>query len=603
MIEKRAKTNQYFERRTAWKGRHLPASELSVRDRVTALLEETARLDERRAFLPVVAVGVAEGGGNALELFLKHLPGPVGLAFVVVQKQESEPTKSVARKIEKFTPLAVKVLEDGMPVWPDIVYVAPGGARVSLFHGAFYFSLPDSCASTRDKPIDFCFRSLAVTQADRAIGIVMAGQGTEGAIGIEAIETAGGLALVQSTRSDIVENRPQKIITAVTAGKELPADEIPRAITNWLDRSRYVDAGKTTGCSSHVVANLPVILDFLQSHRNYSFYFYKTRIIARRIERCMMLAGVSNIQEYLRYLKCKPREIDFLIDQMLIDVTHFFRNPTAFEVLREKVIVPLMNSESANEGLRVWVPGCSTGEEACSLAILFREEMERSQRYIDVKIFATDINSRSIDRARSGVYRSSVKGEIDERRSKRFFVEADDGLRIDDSIRKMIVYGHHDVLRNPPFKGIDLISCRNLLIYLKDRAQLEVVDRFCVALNREGFLFLGCTETIGYDSTKLATVDSQSKIFHRRDCSRSWQAQLRPFRSRISISDRQLREARIRDLENQIKNMRSDTRDMYVVNQELRSMNEELEVTKIELERRINDLEENNGLESLEDSQ
>ena len=345
-------------------------------------------------------------------------------------------------------------------------------------------------------PIDFFFRSLAQDRKERAICIVLSGTGTDGSLGLKVVKGEGGMAMAQTLDSAAYDGMPRSAILTGVVDYVLPPAKMPEQLIAYVGRafrSRPQEIGPPQPAATDFLQKIFLLLRAQTTH---DFSLYKRNTVQRRVERRMAVAQIERLEDYVRYLRDTPLEVDTLFRELLIGVTSFFRDPQAFESLREHVIAPHL-SDASRESMRIWVPGCSTGEEAYSIAILIREHPDQQKRSMPVHIFATDIDIVSIEKARAGVYPESIAADISTERLERFFKKDESSYRIHKDIRDMVVFAKQDVLKDPPFSKLDLITCRNLLIYLDAEAQKMILPMFHYALNRNGHLFLGNSETVG----------------------------------------------------------------------------------------------------------
>jgi two-component system CheB/CheR fusion protein len=362
-------------------------------------------------------------------------------------------------------------------------------------------------------PIDYFFRSLADDQKEKAICVVLSGTGTDGALGLRAVKGAGGLTMAQEERSAKFAGMPSSAIMTGLVDYILPVDQMPHALLTVVQGSNMRDMTAPVTGSALTPDQLRQIYILLRNHTKHDFSVYKTSTLGRRIERRMSVQQIQTADQYLRFLHEYPYELDLLFQELLIGVTNFFRDPKAFESLATIALPDLLLSRLEQHTLRVWVPGCSTGEEAYSMAIVLRECMDHLQQKFPVQIFATDLNSQAIEKARAGLYPESIIVDVSPERLERYFSKEDNSYRVKREIREMVVFAQQDLLIDPPFTKLDLLSCRNLLIYLNAEAQQQLVPLLHYTLNPGGILFLGSSETIGGFTDLFATLDHRWKIF------------------------------------------------------------------------------------------
>ena len=474
---------------------------------------------EERPFT-VVGIGSSAGGLAALEEFFSAIPdgGTPDMAFVVVQHLAPDHESMLTELVRRFTAMEVFEVESGMVVRPDCIYVIPPNRDMALLNGALQLLEPAAPRGQR-LPIDFFFRSLADDQHERAICIVMSGMGSDGTLGLRAVKSEGGMAMAQNPETTGFNSMPESAIATglvdfVMAPAEMPAKLIAYA-------AHEPGGSRTDATSSEPQEDAPrqKVLAILRMQTGHDFSLYKQSTVARRIERRMAVNQILRVEDYVRYLHATPAEGKALFRDLLIGVTSFFRNPEVFTALHDTAITRILASKSPGDVVRVWVPACSTGEEAYSIAILIREQMDELGLSLNVKIFATDIDERAILQARAGAYPAGIAADVSpERLALHFTPEADGSrFRVKKSIRDLLVFSEQSVIKDPPFSRIDLISCRNLLIYMGGVLQKRLVSFFHYALVPGGFLCVGTSESLdGYDQL-FAPVDETARIYQRKD--------------------------------------------------------------------------------------
>ena len=471
------------------------------------------------ANFPIVGIGASAGGLAAFEAFFAVMPADrdPGTAFVLVQHLAPDHKSILADLIQRRTRMAVHEVTDGMGVQPNCVYIIPPAHDMALLNGRLQLLKPSAARGHR-LPIDFFFCSLAQDQHERTIGIILSGTGTDGTLGARAIKGENGLVLAQNPESAEFDGMPRSAIATGLVDYVMPPAEMPAkliAYTAHLAGSRPLDLAPPTETGN----SLRKILIQLRTQTGHDFSLYKPSTIHRRIEHRMALHQIDQLDDYVAYLSKSPEEVESLFHDLLINVTRFFRDPEAFAVVAKQVMARLFEERPSGSPLRLWVVGCSTGEEAYSLAILLTERMEALKRSHQIQLFAKDIDSRAIAAARAGIYPASISVDVSPERLARFFTPDPDGsvYRINKSIRDMLVFSEHDVIKDPPFSKLDLISCRNLLIYLTPELQQKVIRLLHYALNPGGILFLGNSEGVGESSTLFATIDTKAKLYHRTE--------------------------------------------------------------------------------------
>ena len=399
---------------------------------------------------------------------------------------------------------------DGMRLAPNHVYLSTPGRTLAMLQGVLHVMDHESDGRVA-LPIDYFFRSLAEDQGDRAIGVILSGTGTDGTLGLKAIKAHAGMTIAQEAQSAKYAGMPESAIRSGAVDYVRPAGSMVEQIRAFLTGVASRDAERLAGESPA----LGRIFVALRDRTGHDFSVHKASTSRRRIERRMNVHQIGTIEEYLRYLQINPQEVDALFRELLIGVTSFFRDPAAFDSLAGSGLPKLLDSRPDGSDVRVWVPGCSTGEEAYSLAILLREYLGGQERSLRVQIFATDLDLAAIETARAGVYPSGIVSDLTPERLRRWFVQEDSHYRVKKDIRDLVIFAPHDLLTDPPFTKLDLLSCRNLLIYLESRAQRRLMPLFHYALRPAGLLFLGAAEAIEQDEGLFSTVDRKWKIFRR----------------------------------------------------------------------------------------
>lgn len=468
---------------------------------------------------PIVGIGASAGGLAAFEAFFSGMPADTdpGMAFVLVQHLAPDHKSILTDLIRRSTRMQVFEVEDGMQVAPNCAYIIPPGRDMAFLNGALQLLEPTE-PHGRCLPIDFFFRSLAHDQRERAIGIVLSGNGSDGTLGGRAIKGEGGMVMAQNPESTEYDGMPRSAISTGLVDFELPPAEMPAQLIAYVTHA-FGKPPRPVAPASKSENALKKIFVLLRAQTGHDFSQYKPSTIQRRIERRMAMHQIDNMDGYVRFIQQTPEEVEALFRDMLIGVTSFFRDPEAFNALEEQIIPRLFAARRENAVIRIWVPGCSTGEEAYSLAILLAERQEALKASFRVLIFATDIDSHAIATARAGIYPASIAADLTPERLARFFSsEPDDSaFRIQKSIRDMLVFSEQNVIRDPPFSKLDLVSCRNLLIYLGGDLQKKIIPLFHYALNPGGFLFLGTSETVGEFQDIFATLDRKLKLYQRKD--------------------------------------------------------------------------------------
>ena len=472
-------------------------------------------LDTKAPF-PIVGIGASAGGLEAFEQFFTHTPPDTGMAFVLIQHLDPKHKSILSELVRRYTRMTVHEVEDGMAVEPNTVYVIPPNRNMALLHGNLHLLEQSEIPGVRT-PIDFFFRSLAEDRKEEAICIVLSGTGTEGAMGLRAVKGEGGMVMVQDPESAKYDGMPRNAIATGLVDYILPPEKMADQLIRYVHHSLDDVSEKTTDAVNKKSGLLQKIFILVRSKTGHDFSYYKQNTILRRIERRMAVNQINRLSDYVRYMQDDPREAVILFKELLIGVTNFFRDKEAFEALRDKAIPKLFENRSPDNPVRIWVPGCATGEEAYSIAMLCQDFIRTTGRNQAVQIFATDIDSDAIEAARVGLYPHSIAVDVPPDYLERFFKREDGSFRINKEIRDRVVFALQNVISDPPFSKIDLISCRNLLIYLGSELQKKVLPLFHYSLKKEGFLFLGSSETIGEFSDYFSVMDRKWKLFKRKD--------------------------------------------------------------------------------------
>ena len=482
-------------------------------------VRSNTRPDESSAnHFPVVGIGASAGGLAAFEAFFSGMPADTdpGMAFVLVQHLAPDHKSILTDLIRRYTRMKVFEVEDGMVVQPNCAYIIPPNHDMAFLNGTLQLLEPSAPRGQR-LPIDFFFRSLAHDQGERAICIVLSGTGSDGSMGAHMVKSEGGMVMAQNPESAEYDGMPHSVITTGIVDYVLPPVEMPAQLIAYAAHA----FGKTphpanapTPKAEHTLKKICVLL---RDQTGHDFSQYKENTLVRRIERRMAVHQIERPDDYLRHLRNNPAEAQALFRDLLIGVTNFFRDPDAFAVLETKVIPQLFAGKPADAPVRVWVCGCATGEEAYSIAILLQEYMETLKKTFTVQVFATDIDPYAIEQARAGIFPAGIAADLSPERLARFFTrEPTSGVyRIQKFIRDLLIFSEQNVIKDPPFSRIDLISCRNLLIYLNGDLQKKLIPLFHYALAPNGVLYLGSSETVGGFDTLFTVLDRKSKLYRR----------------------------------------------------------------------------------------
>ena len=465
---------------------------------------------------PIVGIGASAGGLEALEIFFSHMPHDSNIAFVVIQHLSPSHKSIMGSLLSKDTQMEVIEIKDGIKLESNRVYLNPPDKNVIIINGTLQLMTPVKTGSI-NLPIDCFFRSMAEDLGEKAICIILSGTATDGTLGLKAVKGGGGIAMVQDPDSAKYDGMPRSAIATGIVDFIEPVEKIPGELIKYVKAPYIGVSKKVRGTDGKFVNYLQKVFALIRSATGHDLSHYKQTTIRRRIERRMAVHQIDRISNYVKYLQATPAEVDILFKDMLIGVTNFFRDPDAFKVLEEKVLPALLKGRKPDSTLRIWTVGCSTGEEAYSIAILFSEAMEMLKQHFNLQIFASDIDAQAIEHARQGVYPDSIAADVSQARLNQFFVKEGNTYKVKTTIREMLVFAVQNVIKDPPFSKIDLLSCRNLLIYMDSDLQKKVLPLCHYTLNPEGVLFLGTSESIGEFTDLFQPIDSKWKIFKRKD--------------------------------------------------------------------------------------
>lgn len=470
---------------------------------------------------PIIGIGASAGGLEALEQFLARVPAGSGMAFVIVQHLDPVRKGIMPELLQRSTGMKVAQVKDRTQVKPNCVYVIPPNKDMSILHGVLHLLAPASPRGLR-LPIDFFFRSMAQDQREHSIGVILSGMGSDGTLGLRAIKEAAGLGLVQEPATAKFDGMPRSAVDAGLADITAPAGELPEKILSFLRRTPLI-APSETALEDKTQNVLEKVVILLRTHTGHDFSLYKRNTLYRRIERRMGIHQITKMTAYVRYLQENSQELDLLFKELLIGVTNFFRDPAAWDLLRDEILPELLINRSQGQALRAWVPGCSTGEEAYSLAMIFKEAVEklRPGQNFALQIFATDLDQDAIAKARQGSFASNIADDVPDERLKRFFIKNDRGYQVRKEIREMVIFASQNLIMDPPFTRLDILCCRNLLIYLTAEVQKKLIPLFHYSLTPGGILFLGSSETIGNPSGLFTPISTKSRLFRRTEAESS----------------------------------------------------------------------------------
>ncbi|MGC1469211.1 MAG: chemotaxis protein CheB, partial [Sphingorhabdus sp.] len=461
------------------------------------------------SYFPIVAIGASAGGLDAYTKLINALPARTGMAFILIQHLDPHHESMMVDLLAGHTSMMVAQAEDGATISPDHLYIIPPGSYLSVAAGRLQLSKPNARHGAR-LPFDFLLHSLAEDCPDRTIGVILSGTGSDGSLGLKALHDSGGFTIAQEPGEAEYGGMPSAAIATGVVDLTLPINKIAAALID--PKSRISDVENATVTDS---ASLRAIIDLLRTSAGHDFTLYKMGTLQRRIQRRMGLAAVGDMAIYLDKLHTDPAELELLAKDLLINVTSFFRDAAVFETLATKIVPDMVREQPLDLPLRIWIAGCSSGEEAYSLAMLFREAIIASKRDIKLQVFASDVDEDAIATARDGAYPETIASDISEERLARFFVKEEHGYRVSPELRAAVVFTEQDVLADPPFSRIDLISCRNLLIYLGPEAQAKVIALFHFALRPGGILLLGNAETIGNNENRFQIISKPERLYRQ----------------------------------------------------------------------------------------
>ncbi|MGK2905970.1 MAG: chemotaxis protein CheB [Desulfuromonadales bacterium] len=464
---------------------------------------------------PIVGIGTSAGGLEALELFLRQVPSDCGMAFVIVQHLSPDHSGNLPELLQRYTTMKVQQVNDTITVLPNCVYVIPPNKDLTIGNRTLHLEAPNVKRGLR-LPIDTLLRSLAADGTEQSIGVVLSGMGSDGTLGMLAIKEQGGLTLVQEPASAKFDSMPRSVIDAGYADIVAPAEELPARIIDFLGYAapgREAKQGQQDMDQSH----FEKIAAILKARTRHDFSLYKPTSVLRRIERRMSIHKLASLAEYARFLQKNSQEVELLFKELLIGVTSFFRDSVMWDELKTEALPKILASYPEGGTLRAWSCGCSRGEEAYSLAMLFREVLDQTQQpeNYSLQIFATDLDADAIEKARRGIYPATITADVSPERLKRFFVKEDNSYRIDKNVREMVTFAQQNAIMDPPFTKLDILICRNLLIYLSTDLQKQLLPLFHYSLKPGGLLFLGSAETTGSQADLFSAVAVKSKLFSR----------------------------------------------------------------------------------------
>jgi len=467
---------------------------------------------------PIVGIGASAGGLEALEQLFDGIPEASGMAYVIVQHLDPDHKGIMPELLQRLSKMKVYQVEDYMKVEPNCVYVIPPNKDMSILHGVLHLLEPSAPRGLR-LPIDFFLRSLADDQQANSIGVILSGMGSDGTLGLRSIKEKAGLTLVQEPNSAKFDGMPYNAIEAGLVDIVAPAEQLANKIIDYLQYAPLIKRGAVSTLDDKTKSSLEKVIILLRAQTGNDFSLYKKSTLYRRIERRMGIHQIAKISSYIRYLQENPNELELLFKELLIGVTNFFRDTEVWEKLKAEIVRILLENRNPGQTLRAWVPGCSTGEEAYSLAILFKEALDETKkvRNNSLQIFATDLDQDAIEKARAGVFSANIAADVSSRRLNNYFIKENNHFRIRKEIREMVIFAPQNVIMDPPFTRLDILSCRNLLIYLTQELQKKLLPLFHYSLNSGGVLLLGSAETVGGYTDLFSQINGKLKLYKNKE--------------------------------------------------------------------------------------
>ncbi|MGR9116623.1 MAG: CheR family methyltransferase [Gammaproteobacteria bacterium] len=494
---------------------HKTASK-TINNRPVESKQKSIQRDAHEIDFPVVGLGASAGGLEALQGFFSHFEFNCDMCFIVVMHQMPSHSSLLPELLTRFTDMPVTQAQNGMLLERNQIFVCPPGQNLAVFNRCLHLMDPVDFQATH-LPIDYFFRSLAEDIKDKAIAVILSGTGTDGTLGMKVIKDRGGLTVAQDPITAKFGGMPSSAIASGAVDCVVPIEKMGIQLCEYVNEAPLMKRDQTSSEQLMSAEAIQKIFILLRSKTGHDLSSYKLTTIRRRIIRRMNIHRIDSVEEYVRLLQENPHEIDVLFKELLINVTHFFRDSEAYEVLAQKALPKLLEGKSDQQVLRIWVPGCSSGEEAYSIGILLKEVLEKQGKTNKFQIFATDLDLSTINMAREGTYPVGIESDVSSVRLKRFFKKENDHYRICKEIRDSVIFASQNLIKDPPFTHIDFISCRNLLIYLSADLQKELLPQLHYALNKQGILFLGSSESIGQYEDLFSAIDKKWKIYQRKD--------------------------------------------------------------------------------------
>jgi len=484
---------------------------------IAANASPEANQQEDQKDVVVAAIGASAGGLEAFTELLSHLPADTGMAFVLVQHLDPKHESILTQLISRSTRMPVLEVKEGMGIEADHVYVIPPNTTMTIHDRTLRLTAREETRG-QHMAVDYFMRTLAEAHGNNAIGVILSGSGTDGTLGLAEIQAQGGVTFAQDETTARHDGMPRSAIAAGCVDFVLPPSEIARELTRIASHPYIAHNGKERAADlvpeQHIGLN--TIFELIRKSTGVDFTHYRHTTIRRRVQRRMIVHKMDTLPRYVKYLQQNPAELKALYQDMLINVTSFFRNPSVFEALKARVFPTLLKKHPANSPIRVWAPGCSSGEETYSLAIALLEFLGEKVSSLPLQIFGSDVSETSVNKARNGVYPENIQSDVSPERLRRFFTKVEGGYRINKIVRDMCIFAQQNVLVDPPFSQMDLICCRNLLIYLEAPVQKNVVSLFHYALKPGGFLTLGSAESVGTLGNLFSLEDRANKIYAKR---------------------------------------------------------------------------------------
>ena len=551
---------------------------------------------------PVVGIGASAGGLDAFRKFLGSMPANSGMAFVLIPHLDPTRDSVMVELLARATTMPVVEAKEDMPVEPDCVYILPPNKYMTISGGRLHLTGPVERGGMQTS-IDLFLRSLAEDRQELAIGIVLTGTGSHGTLGLKAIKANGGMAMVQDPKTAEFDSMPLSSIATGQADYILPPEQMPQALLLYVE---HFSTANDQAAEAVEATYLDQVLALLRTRAELDFRCYRKKTLLRRAKRRMGLLHIDQIPKYLVFLREHPEEVKSLAKDLLISVTSFFRDREVFQTLETQVIPQIVRTKQANHPLRVWVPGCATGEEAYSIAMLLLEQMASDHKTCTLQVFATDVAEEALKVARKGCYPESITADVSAARLARFFILTEGHVyQVSKELREAVTFAAQNVLGDPPFSKVDLISCRNLLIYLEPDIQQKLLGLFHFALREPGYLLLGHSETVGYQDDLFGQVSRKSRLYRRLGPSGLERVDYFPILAGgekaegirnltdpvgmpSSGSSPQELESELTmtrsELRNTIGKLEGSNEDLKASNEEIMSMNEEFQATNEELE-------------------